>query len=107
MLVISCGMHRTHSTWWSNTRKASLTLCDDEFRKVFRIPRDLTLMTLSLHTTPAKERVRVRILTGDDGDLAVRTDEDGVYATAREVSSWVKRAIRKYRGKPLYLEVTY
>ncbi len=106
MLVITCDMYYLRGTWWSRGHLYELQLCDDELRKVFRIPRDLGVMTMALYTTPAKERVRVRVCR-DKGFRYVETYEHGVYDTWRGVPNWIWRAIRKYEGKPLYLEVTY
>ena len=107
MLIVSCDMHRPCVTWWSEGSKRPLGLCGTHLGRVFRIPCSVTRITVALHTTPAKERVRVHVVLGDFGYLVVRTDERNVYRTGREVPHWAKRAIRKYKGKPLYLEVTY
>lgn len=110
MLIISCDMDRPCVTWWSKDyHERSLVICGHELGKVFRIPRSVYTITVALHTTPAKERVRVRVrlVVGDFGGLAVRTNEPGVYLAGLAVPDWIKRAIRKYKGKSLYLEVTY
>ena len=105
MLVITCDMNYACGAWQSKGRNDKLTLCNDGLCKVFRVPFEVNVMTMSLYTTPAKERVRVRVHR--NGYYVVNTDEPGVYRTWRAVPTWIWRVIRKYEGKPLYLAVTY
>ncbi len=108
MLVISCDMYRLCRDWWSNDyRKRPMMLCGGDLGKMFHVPCSVTEITMALHTTPAKERVGVRVIEGDYGCLVVRTDERGVHSARLAVPDWVRRVVRKYEGKLLYLEVTY
>lgn len=100
MLVISCNVNRDYAWWLS--RQRHLRICNRELRKVFHIPRGLTSLTMAIYTTRGKERVRVTLGTG-----YVETRERGVHAAFRVVPKWIWRVVRKYKGKPLYLEVTY
>ena len=95
-------------SWWSeNHRKEPLTLCRNDLNEIFRIPCGTNTITVALHTTPAEERVKVRVITGDYGYTVARTHEHGVYNAWLAVPEWAKRAIRKRKDKPLYLEVSY
>ncbi len=109
MLIISCDMHKRGGLWLPVNRKCQVESWCDEGGEVFYIPRHATEVTVSLHTTPAKERVQVAVesIGSDHFDYYISVDEHGVYPASIEVGSLIWRAIRKYKGKPLYLEVTY
>ncbi len=106
MLVITCDMYRPCRDWYSmDNSKRPMLLCGDDLGKMFHIPCSVTEITVALHTTPAKERVQVSV--HKCGYTAVRTHERGIHYAGVAVPGWVRRAVRKYEGKLLYLEVTY
>ncbi len=101
MLIASRELRRESFSW--KTRSRNFRLCEGYLGKMFEIPDTVTKITVSLHTTPAKERVRCRL-----SFLAiVETVEDGVAWGCRYLPKQIWKEVRKYAHKPLYLEVTY
>ena len=100
MLIVSRELRRESFSW--KTRSRNFRLCEGYLGKMFEIPDTVTKITVSIHTTPAKERVHCRARL-----MLIEAVEDGVVWGCRCLTKPIWKKVRKYTGKPLYLEVTY
>ncbi len=107
MLVVSRDMRYSRLGTWCPSRML-LKLCGSTIRDIFDIPDGTLTITMSLHTTPTKDRLRVALRNYGKGARYINPKEpEHLPLRGKRIPESLWRIVKKYKGKPLYLEVTY